>query len=66
MEIQKENQEKYNRLLTLEWVRAEIFRGLDSQSTEPPVCSNFSDFVRPVGGGVDGFLVLRSPACSVA
>jgi len=32
----KESQEKYNKLLTLEWVRAEIFRGFDSSATEPP------------------------------
>jgi len=36
LRVWKERQDKYNRLATLEWVRAEIFRGLDSKATEPP------------------------------
>jgi len=31
-----ENQDKYNHLLNLEFIKAEIFRGLDSNSTAPP------------------------------
>jgi len=54
LRIWKENQEKYNRLLTLEWVRAEIFRGLDSQSTEsPPDLSHLRKHTREVSSDLD-------------
>lgn len=32
-----ENQDKYNHLLNLEFIKAEIYRGLDSNSAQPPV-----------------------------
>lgn len=49
----KDNQEKYNKLLTLEWVRAEIFRGLDSQSTEPPDLSHLRKHTREATAELD-------------
>lgn len=36
LQVAKLNEEKYNRLATLEWIRAEIFRELDSKATSPP------------------------------
>ena len=37
VKIWKENEAIYHRLLNLEWMRAEMYRGLDADSTQPPV-----------------------------
>ncbi|KAL6047837.1 Cytosolic purine 5'-nucleotidase [Balamuthia mandrillaris] len=36
VDVWQESQEKHHRLQTLEFIRAEIFRGLDSEATTPP------------------------------
>ncbi len=36
--LQGQNQDKYTHLLNLEFIKAEIFRDLDSNDTTPPVC----------------------------
>lgn len=38
LEVWSTNQAKYNHLINLEFIKAEIFREMDSTHTNPPVC----------------------------
>jgi len=51
--VWQESRSQYNRLLTLEFIRAEIFRGLDSECTEPPDVKNIREAIRRTVGSID-------------
>eukprot|EP01090_Pellita_catalonica_P010760 TRINITY_DN22202_c0_g1_i1.p1 TRINITY_DN22202_c0_g1~~TRINITY_DN22202_c0_g1_i1.p1 ORF type:complete len:516 (-),score=51.55 TRINITY_DN22202_c0_g1_i1:48-1367(-) len=53
VEVWRSNQAAYNKLQTLEFVRAEIFRGLDSESTEPPDLSEMRATIRTIVADLD-------------